>query len=457
VAQITFLGGADTVTGSKFLLRHGGHSLLVDCGLFQGPSEMRRLNWEDPAFRAGLPDEVLLTHAHIDHSGYLPRLVGHYGYDGPVRATAATVDLLGVMLPDSARLQQETAAYANKKGYSRHRPALPLYTEEDARRALGLLAAVPYHEWFPVPGGRARLSVAGHILGSAHAEVEVDGRRVVFSGDVGRWDIPVLKDPEPPTGADLLLLESTYGGRRHDEKADPDGMLAAAVERVVRRRGIMVIPAFSVGRAQEILYRLRGLEDAGRIPSLPVHLDSPMAVDATELYRRHHEEHDLEMTALEEAGKAPFRPARLRVTRTVEDSKRLNDLTAPAIILSASGMATGGRVVHHLKRRLPHRQNLVAFVGYQAEGTLGRSLVDGAAAVRIHGDEVPVRAEVAMLDAFSAHADEDELLRWVALAAPRRIALIHGEPEGREALAGALAGVFPGEVLLPARGDTIGV
>ncbi|MBM3694977.1 MAG: MBL fold metallo-hydrolase [Actinobacteria bacterium] len=457
MAQITFLGGADTVTGSKFLLRHGGHSLLVDCGLFQGPSEMRRLNWEDPAFRAGLPDEVLLTHAHIDHSGYLPRLVGHYGYDGPVRATAATVDLLGVMLPDSARLQQETAAYANKKGYSRHRPALPLYTEEDARRALGLLAAVPYHEWFPVPGGRARLSVAGHILGSAHAEVEVDGRRVVFSGDVGRWDIPVLKDPEPPTGADLLLLESTYGGRRHDEKADPDGMLAAAVERVVRRRGIMVIPAFSVGRAQEILYRLRGLEDAGRIPSLPVHLDSPMAVDATELYRRHHEEHDLEMTALEEAGKAPFRPARLRVTRTVEDSKRLNDLTAPAIILSASGMATGGRVVHHLKRRLPHRQNLVAFVGYQAEGTLGRSLVDGAAAVRIHGDEVPVRAEVAMLDAFSAHADEDELLRWVALAAPRRIALIHGEPEGREALAGALAGVFPGEVLLPARGDTIGV
>ncbi|MFH1330075.1 MAG: MBL fold metallo-hydrolase [Actinomycetota bacterium] len=457
MATITFLGGTDTVTGSKFLLASEGASLLVDCGLFQGPAEMRRLNWEDPAFSESLPDEVLLTHAHIDHSGYLPRLAGHYRYTGPVRATSATVDLLGVMLPDSARLQEETAAYANKKGYSRHRPALPLYTEEDARRALDLLQSAPYHEWFPVPGGRARLSVAGHILGSAHVVVETEGRRAVFSGDVGRWDIPVLKDPEPPTGADLLLIESAYGGRRHEEKADPDGMLAAAVERVARRRGIMVIPAFSVGRTQEILYRLRRLEEEGRIPRLPVYLDSPMAIDATELYRRHHEEHDLEMDALEEAGRAPLRTAHLRLTRLVEDSKRLNDLEPPAIILSASGMATGGRVVHHLKRRLPYRQNLVAFVGYQAEGTLGRSLVDGAQTVRIHGKEIGVRAEVAVLDAFSAHADEEELLRWVQEAAPQRIALVHGEPEARQALAAALAAVFPGEVLLPARGDTVEV
>jgi metallo-beta-lactamase family protein len=457
MATITFLGGTDTVTGSKFLLASGGATLLVDCGLFQGPDEMRRLNWEDPAFAAGLPEEVLLTHAHIDHTGYLPRLVGHYGYRGPVRATAATVDLLGVMLPDSARLQEETAAYANKKGYSRHRPALPLYGEEDARRALDLLESAPYHEWFPVPVGRGRLSVAGHILGSAHAVVETGERRVVFSGDVGRWAIPVLKDPEPPTGADLLLIESTYGGRRHEEKADPDGMLAATVEKVARRRGIMVIPAFSVGRAQEILYRLRDLEEKGRIPRLPVYLDSPMAIDATELYRRHHEEHDLEMDAVEASGRAPLRPAHLHMTRTVEDSKRLNDLDPPAIIISASGMATGGRVVHHLKRRLPHRQNLVAFVGYQAEGTLGRSLVDGAKTVHIHGDAVEVGAEVVMLDAFSAHADEEELLRWVQEAAPRRIALVHGEKESREALARALAGTFSGEVLLPARGDTLEV
>jgi metallo-beta-lactamase family protein len=455
VPTITFLGGTDTVTGSKFLLSSAGASLLVDCGLFQGPDEMRRLNWEDPAFAGSLPDEAVLTHAHIDHSGYLPRLVGHYGFDGPVRATSATVDLLGVMLPDSARLQEETADYANRKGFSRHRPALPLYTEEDARRALDLLASVPYHEWFVVAVGRARMSVAGHILGSAHAEVEVGGRRVVFSGDVGRWAIPVLKDPEPPRGADLLLIEATYGGRRHAEKSDPDGMLAAAVEKVAGRGGIMVIPAFSVGRAQEILYRLRGLEDAGRIPRLQVYLDSPMAIDATELYRRHHEEHDLEMDALEAAGRAPFRTAHLHLTRTVDDSKRLNDLDPPAIILSASGMATGGRVVHHLKRRLPVSQNLVAFVGYQAEGTLGRSLVDGARTVHIHGDPVEVRAEVVMLDAFSAHADEDELLRWVAAAAPQRIALVHGEPEGREAMARALAATFRGEVLLPKRGDTL--
>jgi len=457
VPTITFLGGTDTVTGSKFLLASDGASLLVDCGLFQGPAEMRRLNWDDPAFGKSLPDEVLLTHAHIDHSGYLPRLAGHYGFGGPVRATRATVDLLGVMLPDSARLQEETAHYANKKGYSRHHPALPLYTEEDAERALGLLAPAPYHEWFDVPGGRARLSGAGHILGSAHIAVEAAGRRVVFSGDVGRWAIPVLKDPEPPTGADLLLIESTYGGRRHEEKADPDALLAATVEKVARRGGIMVIPAFSVGRTQEVLYRLRHLEDGGRIPRLPVYLDSPMAIDATELYRTHREEHDLEMSTLEDAGRAPLRTAHFRITRTVEESKRLNDLEPPAIIISASSTATGGRVVHHLKRRLPFRQNLVAFVGYQAEGTLGRSLVEGAKTVHIHGDAIDVRAEVVMLDAFSAHADEEELLRWIKEAAPQRIALIHGEPEGRQALAAALAGSFPGEVLVPARGDAIEV
>lgn len=457
VTRLTFLGGTDTVTGSKFLLEAGGESLLVDCGLFQGPRELRALNWEDPFFAAHLPDEVLLTHAHIDHSGYLPRLAGHYGYQGSVRATGATVDLLGVMLPDAARLQEETAEYANQKGYSRHHPALPLYTGEDAERALGLLRPAPYHEWFPVAAGRALLTVAGHILGSAHAVVEAGGRRVVFSGDVGRWDIPVLNDPEPPKGAHLLLLESTYGGRSHRSDVDPDTVLAGAVNRVAERRGVMVIPAFSVGRAQEILFRLRQLEEEGRVPVLPVHLDSPMATEATELYRRHTEEHDLEMRALRRQGTAPLRPARLHVTRTVEESKALNTLEPPAIILSASGMASGGRVVHHLKRRLPFAQHLVAFVGYQAEGTLGRSLVDGTDRVRIHGDEVPVRAEVVMLDVFSAHADQEELLRWVGEAAPERIALVHGEEEGRRALAAALAGLFGGEVLLPKRGDVIEV
>ncbi|HSQ36586.1 MAG TPA: MBL fold metallo-hydrolase [Acidimicrobiia bacterium] len=454
---ITFLGGTDTVTGSKFLLGAGGGSLLVECGLFQGPREVRQLNWEDPAFAGILPDEVLLTHAHIDHSGYLPRLVSHHGYAGPVRATAATVDLLGVMLPDSARLQEEAAEYANKKGYSRHRPAFPLYTERDAERALRLLRPAPYHEWFPVPGGRARLTRAGHILGSAHAVVEVEGRRLVFSGDVGRWDIPVLEDPEPPTGAHLLLLESTYGGRSHPADADPDAVLAGMVNRVAERGGVMVVPAFSVGRSQDILFRLRQLEEDGRIPRLPVFLDSPMSIEATGLYRKHAEEHDAEMRSLQEAGVSPFRPARLHLTRTVEESKAINHVEPPAIVLSASGMASGGRVVHHLKRRLPFPQNLVAFVGYQAEGTLGRSLVDGATRVHIHGDEVQVRAEVVMLDVFSAHADQEELVRWVREAAPERIALVHGEEEGRRALAAALAGTFGGEVLLPQRGDVLEV
>jgi metallo-beta-lactamase family protein len=457
VATLTFLGGTDTVTGSKFLLQVGDESLLVDCGLFQGRRELRALNWEDPFFAERLPDQVLLTHAHLDHSGYLPRLTGRYGYEGPVWGTAATVDLLGVLLPDAARLQEEAAEYANKAGYSRHHPALPLYTQEDGERALRLLRPVPYHEWFPVPGGRARLTVAGHILGSAHAVVETAGRRLVFSGDVGRWGIPVLKDPEPPGGADLLLLESTYGGRSHPTDIDPDTLLAETVNRVVERRGVMVIPAFSVGRAQEILFRLRHLEEEGRVPRLPVHLDSPMATEATELYKKHTEEYDSEMHALRGAGTAPLRPSRLHVTRSVEESKALNTLQVPAIILSASGMASGGRVVHHLKRRLPFAQNLVAFAGYQAEGTLGRSLVDGAERVHIHGDEVPVRAEVVMLDVFSAHADQGELLRWVGEAGPERIVLVHGEGEGRRALAAALSESFGGEVLLPERGDVIEV
>jgi metallo-beta-lactamase family protein len=457
VATITFLGGTDTVTGSKFLLEEEGASLLVDCGMFQGPREMRNLNWSDPDFGSRLPDEVLLTHAHIDHTGYLPRLVGTLGFDGPVRASAATIALLGVMLPDSARLQEETARYANDKGYSRHRPAMPLYTEEHARRALALMVPVPYHEWIDVPCGRAWLSFAGHILGSSHIAVETKGKRVVFSGDVGRWNEPILKDPEPPQQADLLLLESTYGGRKHAGGADADALLAKAVERVVAQGGVMVVPAFSVGRTQELLYRLRRLEAAGRVPQIPVYLDSPMAEDATELYRRHHEEHDLEMDELESGGASPLRPGRFHLSQTVEDSKRLNGLRGPAMIISGSGMATGGRVPHHLAHRLPDPQSLVVFVGYQAEGTLGRSLVDGAKRVRIHGADVEVRAGVILLDAFSAHADQDELLRWVAEAAPKRVALVHGEEEGRRSLAAALKEAHGMEVLLPARGDVLEV
>ena len=455
MATISFLGGADTVTGSKFLVEHGGTSVLVDCGMFQGRRSVRELNWSDPFLEAHLPDEILLTHAHIDHTGYLPRIVGTHGFEGSVRCTSATADLLGVMLPDSARLQEEMAAYANKKGYSRHKPALPLYTEADAERALELLRPVDYHGWIDVPGGRARFSYAGHILGSSHIGLEIGGSRLVFSGDVGRWDVPVLKDPVPPPPADLLLLESTYGGRRHEMGTDPDALLEQAVARIVDRDGVMVVPAFSIGRTQEILYRLRALEDEGRIPVLPMFLDSPMAIEATEVYRRHHEEHDLEMRALESRGVAPLRPDRLRFTPTVDESKEINQRRGPMIVISASGMAAGGRVPHHLKRRLPFAENLIAFVGFQAAGTLGRELVDGAEQVRIHGDEIEVKAEVVRLEAFSAHADHDDLLRWVGVSVPRRIALVHGEDDARHALEEAMRDVYEVDVVIPARGDSL--
>jgi len=432
--------------------------VLVDCGMFQGRREVRDLNFDDPFFtEAPLPAEVLITHAHIDHTGWLPRLVGTHGFEGPIRCTSATADLLAIMLPDSARLQQENAAYANKKGYSRHQPALPLYTEKDAYRTLELLRPVEYHQWIDTAGGRARFSFAGHILGSAHIALEAGDRRMVFSGDVGRWDIPVLKDPEPPAGADLLLIESTYGGRNHKEDVDPDTGIEEAVNRVAGRDGVLVIPAFSIGRTQEILYRIRALEDEGRIPELPVILDSPMAIDATEQYARHHEEHDLEVKALEAEGTNPLRPARLQFTHTVEESKAINRRREAMVVISASGMATGGRVPHHLKRRLPFPENLVAFVGYQAHGTLGRELVEGADRVRIHGDEIEVVAEVIRLEALSAHADQSELIRWVGEAVPDRIALVHGEDDGRRALAEAFRAEFDAEILLPERGDVIEV
>ncbi len=458
MTTITFLGGADTVTGSRFLVRSNGSSTLVDCGLFQGPRSVRQLNWKDPFHDVELPQSVLLTHAHIDHTGYLPRLVGTHGYSGEVRATRATTDLLSVMLPDSGRIQEEDAEYANKKGYSRHKPALPLYTEADAFEAMKLMAPVDYHGWIDVPVGRARFSFAGHILGSAHITLETGGQRITFSGDVGRWDIPVLKDPQPPQDADLLLIESTYGGRSHqDPGEDANEMMARVFDRIAGTDGVLVIPAFSIGRTQEILYRIRELEESGRIPSLPIYLDSPMAIDATEMYSRHHEEHDLEMRELKQSGSSPLRPRQLEFTHTIEQSKRLNSMRGPMVIISASGMATAGRVPHHLKRRLPYPENIVAFVGYQAEGTRGRDLLDGADRIRIHGKDIDVRAEVTRLEAYSAHADEDELVRWVREANPRQVVLVHGEDKARRALADRFRQEFGIESHLPDRGDTITV
>lgn len=434
MASIRFLGAAGTVTGSRFLVEAGGARVLVDAGLFQGPKELRLRNrapWPvDPASLTA----VVLTHAHIDHSGALP-LLARQGYRGPVHVTAATRDLLGLLLPDSGRLQEEEARWANQKGYSKHAPhAEPLYDEADALRVLPRLEPLAYGRAHRVaPGVTLTFQRAGHILGSATVRLDLDGpprRSLLFSGDLGRYGAPILPDPEPAAAADVLVLESTYGGRRHPEGPAARDALRDEVRGAVARGGALVVPAFAVGRTQEVLFTLRELEARGEIPELPVFVDSPMAVDATPLHLAHREDHDDEMARLLAEGIEPLRPRRLAFARTPDQSRAINRVEGPCVILSASGMATGGRVLHHLARRLPDERTTVLLVGYQAAGTRGWSLQSGAATLRIHGEDVPVRARVASISGFSAHADEAELARWLTAlpTPPGRTFLVHGEP-----------------------------
>jgi len=439
MASITFLGAAGCVTGSKYLVEAGGKRLLVDCGLFQGTKELRQRNWdrlpEDPA----TVDWLVLTHAHLDHTGYLPRLV-HDGYRGPIYANSATRELCAILLPDSAHLQEEDAKNAAAKGYSKHSPPLPLYTEAEAEATLQRFQEMPRSGAFTIsPQFTVRSRDAGHILGSASLELTIteNGKSVVvlFSGDIGRYDQPILKDPEPPPRADYLLCESTYGDRDHPTDPPPDAALADIVNRVAKRGGAIVVPAFAVGRTQTLMYVLRQLEDAQRIPRLPVYVDSPMAISVTRLYMGHHEDHDVEFTR-EESNGDPLSAHTVHMTRAVEESKQINNVNAPCIILSASGMATGGRVLHHLARRLPDSRNAVILAGFQAEGTRGRALLEGAKTLRIHGEEVPVKAEICELKQFSAHGDRGEILRWLSgmPAPPRQTFLVHGEPPAAAAL-----------------------
>jgi metallo-beta-lactamase family protein len=437
MASIHFLGAAGTVTGSKFLLEHEGRRVLVDCGLFQGKKELRQLNWEPLPVPASSLDAIVLTHAHIDHTGGLPRVV-RAGYDGPVYCTSGTRDLSALLLPDSAHLQEEEARYANKEHYSKHHPALPLYGVADARRAVGLMETFGYDRTKQIlPGISLTFYRAGHILGSAVCSFELKstGQRVVFSGDLGRYNAPILRDPERVSAATTLVVESTYGNREHGETR-PEEALCNAVKQAYERRGMVIIPAFAVGRTQELLYHLRNLEEAGRIPELDVFVDSPMACDATPIYLAHPEEHDLGMNELLERGQTPLATKRTRFVTSPNESKRLNLLEGPGIIISASGMATGGRVMHHLKHRLPDARNTVLFVGYQSEGTRGRRLLDGEKQVKIHGQFVKVEAEIRVVSGFSAHADWTETLRWMESfeAAPRQTLLVHGEPAALQAL-----------------------
>lgn len=439
-ASIRFLGAAGTVTGSRHLVDTGESEVLLDCGLFQGLKELRERNWSPPPIDLQRLSAIVLSHAHIDHTGYLPVLVRH-GYGGPIYCTPATADLLKLVLPDSAFLQQEQAEYANFRGFSRHKPALPLCTVEDAQQALALLEIRGYDESFePARGVRVTYRPAGHILGSASVSLEIGARstRLTFSGDLGRWDRPVLPDPAPVKEADVLLLESTYGNKLHPPEGAQD--LARIVRDSAARGGALVIPAFAVGRTQEILWYLRKLEASGDIPVLPVYVDSPMAIEATDVYRNHREDHDEEMTKLMDAGIRPFATREFTLAPSRQESVKLNDVRGPVIIISASGMATGGRILHHLSLRLPDTRTTVLLVGFQAEGTRGRALQEGARHVRIHGHDVQVRAHVETLDGLSAHADQAEIFRWLAgfRRPPRAVYLVHGEPTAAQTLATAM-------------------
>jgi metallo-beta-lactamase family protein len=461
--SLTFLGAAGTVTGSKHLLEVEGRRILVDCGLFQGLKELRLRNWEPLPVDPASIDAVILTHAHLDHCGYLPRLVAG-GYRGRIFCTPATKELCSLVLPDAARLQEEDAREANRRGYTKHSPALPLYTQADAARALMQLQPVGYER--PVPllaadpvaiGPTVEFVNAGHLLGSAYARVRVRDETILFGGDLGRYGRPVLPDPLPVAEADIVLLESTYGDRLHDPD-DNGARLASIVTETAQRGGKLIIPSFAIGRVEEVLYWLKRLEDEKRIPVLPVYVDSPMAIGALQFYSARLEELDADMGSDPSPSNSPANrdprgqtPNRRRVSAfattrlvTVSSPQQSADLVAsriPSIVIASSGMATGGRVLRHLDATLPNPKNTILFVGYQAAGTRGRSLTDGAKAIRLLGRDVPVAARVERIDSMSAHADAGEILRWLSgfTRAPRMTYLVHGEPTALAALAARIA------------------
>lgn len=420
---ITFLGGTGTVTGSKYLVEHDGHRLLVDCGLFQGYKLLRLRNWSPLPMVPGQIHAVILTHAHLDHSGYTP-LLAREGFHGRVWATPATRDLCGILWPDSGHIQEEDAAFANRHGISKHKPALPLYTKADAVAALKRLHAASFGKPFePIKGWKATFSEAGHILGAASLLLEVGGRRILFSGDLGRPDDLIMKPPAPPPAADVVLIESTYGDRTHP-KEDLLGELGPALQRVAARGGVAVIPVFAVGRAQAVLYAISQLKASQTIPgALPVFLDSPMAVHTTGLFEHHPDGYRLtpqEATAMSHVA---------AMVETPEQSKAIARRHGPMVILSASGMATGGRVLHHLALYAGDHRNMIILTGYQAPGTRGATLSSGARNVRIHGQDVAVNAEVVQLESASAHADSHQLLDWLRAmpGAPQQVYVVHGD------------------------------
>lgn len=446
--SLTSLGGAGTVTGSKHLLTSGDTRILVDCGLFQGLKNLRELNWQRLEVSPRDIDAVVLTHAHLDHCGYLPRLVLD-GFRGKIFCTQATRDVAQLILLDSAWLQEKDADYANRKGFSKHQPALPLYTVPDAERALAHFETVALHSEVELPGGaRLVLRRAGHILGATTAQIDIGGQRIVFSGDLGRYNDRVMHDPEAVPAADYVVIESTYGNRRHD-RADAVKMLGEVISRTVQRGGTVVIPAFAIGRAQSLIHDLWLLRQQGGLRHVPVYLDSPMASSATELLHRYKTEHKLEQRDFEDACAA------VTYVRSVEESKALSANRYPKVILSASGMATGGRVLHHIAAFAPDHRNTLLFSGFQAAGTRGRKLLEGAREVKMFGQWIPVKAEVAELPMLSAHADSDELIQWLSgfQQAPRRVFIVHGESEASEGLRERIQRELGWQAMVPLQGQ----
>ncbi|PUE56150.1 MBL fold metallo-hydrolase [Limnohabitans sp. Rim8] len=448
--NITFLGGTGTVTGSKYLVQHDGKQLLIDCGLFQGYKQLRLRNWNPLPIAAADIDAVLLTHAHLDHSGYLP-LLHRQGFRGRVHATPATCDLCAILLPDSGHIQEEDAAFLNRHGYSKHTPALPLYSKHDAIVSLNLLHSEVIGKTFsPIPGWKATFSSAGHILGAASILLEVAGRRILFSGDLGRPDDLVMNPPDLPPEADTVLIESTYGNRTHP-KEDVLAELAPALKRVASRGGVAVVPVFAVGRAQALLHAIALLKERGDIPrSLPIFLDSPMAVHTTELLPRHPDALRLDTHALHKMAHIAT------MVETPEQSKALAKHHGPMVILSASGMATGGRVLHHLAHYLPDHRNMVILTGYQAPGTRGDTLAKGNSTVRIHAQDVAVNAEVVQLESSSAHADATQLISWLKHMkhAPSQVYVVHGELDAADAMRQRIERELRWRAVVPEHGST---
>jgi metallo-beta-lactamase family protein len=459
MATLTFLGAARTVTGSKYLLEVDHRRFLIDCGQFQGLRELRRRNWAAFPVDPATISAVLLTHAHIDHSGLLPRLVAG-GFTGPIYCTAGTAALCSLVLPDAAHIQEEDARFANQRGYSRHQPAEPLFTVADAEAALRRIQTVNFDVPLDLGDGiRAEYTHAGHLLGSSFIRVSRrrHGQRILFGGDLGRYGRPILPDPSAAPAAETLLLESTYGDRVHPD-ADDETLLADLIEGVRRRGGRLIIPSFAIGRAEEVLYWIKRLEDTGRVEPMPVYLDSPMAISGLQYYADHEAELDPDARGGEGTTSA-FSPRRFRAVATPQESIKVVASDHPAIVISASGMATGGRVLHHLASCLPNPKHTVLFVGFQAAGTRGRALVDGAKSIKMHGTIVPVGARVTRIDSMSAHADSNEIMRWLGTfnTPPRQTFLVHGEPGAQDALKARIESSLGWAVHSPQHGERVEV